>query len=211
VIATNGEFYAVQNSCTWTNDVMTVNTGVSGATPGTYYENLGSNGPYVAGVYAPSTSGHPYITLVDGWDFYTMFCPGGGNTNGRFYYFASVLNNTFGSICGIEAVVPMDVPTNTIRNVDFLGNVWGNPMVAGGKAAVHFSLAKADRVEIKVYDVTGRLVKTLADRTFDEGPQSVVWDGTNDQGRTVSRGVYFTQVKYINSRFVDAKKVTVLK
>ena len=103
------------------------------------------------------------------------------------------------------------MPTNTARTVDFLGNVWGNPMVAGGKAAVHFGLAKQDRVEVKVYDVTGRLVRSLADRTFQAGEHSLTWDGTNDQGQVVSRGVYFTQVKFINSRFVDAKKVTVLK
>ena len=54
-------------------------------------------------------------------------------------------------------------------------------------------------------------MKSLADRTFQAGEHSLIWDGSNDQGQVVSRGVYFTQVKFINSRFVDAKKVTVLK
>jgi hypothetical protein len=211
VITTGGEVYAVQNSCLFTNDVLNVNAGVSGATPASYYQNIGANGPYVSGVYAPSTTGHPFITLVDGWDFYNMFSQGGGNTVGRMQYFMNVLVNTFGSICPFVPDPSVDVPTNTVRNVDFLGNVWGNPMVAGGKATVHFGLAKADRVEVKVYDVTGRLVKSLADRNFNAGEHSLVWDGTNDQGRTVSRGVYFTQVKFIGSNFVDAKKVTVLK
>jgi len=84
-------------------------------------------------------------------------------------------------------------------------------MKAGGQAIVHFGLAKADRVEVKVYDVTGRLVKTLANRNFEAGPRSLVWDGSNDQSQMVSRGVYFTQVKFANSGFVGAKKVTVLK
>ena len=211
VITTGGEVYAVQNSCLWTNDVLTVNSGVAGATPGSHYQNIGANGPYVSGIYAPSNVGHPFITLVDGWDFYTMFSQGGGNTVGRLQYFMNVLANTFGSICPFVPELTVDVPTNTVRGVDFLGNVWGNPMVAGGKAMVHFGLAKADRVEVKVYDVTGRLVKSLANRGFDAGEYTLVWDGTNDQGRTVSRGVYFTQVRFIGSNFVDAKKVTVLK
>jgi len=211
VITTGGEVYSVQNSCLWTYDVLNVNAGVSGATAASYYEPLGTNYPYVSGVYAPSTTGHPFITLVDGWDFYTMFSQGGGNTVGRLQYFMNVLVNTFGSICPFVPELTVDVPTNTVRNVDFLGNVWGNPMVAGGKATVHFGLAKADRVEIKVYDVTGRLVKSLADRGFDAGEHTLVWDGTNDQGRTVSRGVYFTQVRFIGSNFGDAKKVPVLK
>ena len=114
-------------------------------------------------------------------------------------------------ICGYTPAPQLDVPLNTIENVNFLDNIWGNPMRTGGSAVVSFSLAKKDRVEIKVYDVTGRQVRTLADRTFEAGPQQVRWDGTNDQGQRVARGVYFTQVKFVGSRFVEAKKVTVLK
>jgi hypothetical protein len=213
VINTAGAIYSAQNSCLFTNDVLDVNVAVSGATAGSYYQNLGGAGPYVSGVYAPSTSGHPYVSLIDGWDMFNTFSRHGGNTVGRMFYFIDVLTRTFGSVCAFTAAPTVDVPTNTGGNVnvDFLGNVWGNPMVAGGKAAVHFGLAKQDRVEVKVYDVTGRLVRSLADRTFQAGEHSLIWDGTNDQGRVVARGVYFTQVKFINSRFVDAKKVTVLK
>jgi hypothetical protein len=213
VVTTSGRIYCAENACTFTNDVMLVNSGIAGATPSSWYQNLGTNGPYISGVYAPSGATHPYVTLTDGWDMWNMFSRYGGNTVGRLQYFMDVLVNVFGSICPWTPQPTIDVPQNTARtvNVDFLGNVWGNPMVAGGKAIVRFGLAKADRVEVKVYDVTGRLVKTLADRNFQAGEQSLTWDGSNDQGQVVPRGVYFTQVKFINSRFVDAKKVTVLK
>jgi len=215
VITTGGEVYATQNLCTFTNDVQDL-TGRPGVVEASYYEPMGDNAPYTSGVYGPSVVGHPYITLTDGWEIDRMLSPGSSTDGsqsdvGRLLYFGNVLQNAFGSICPFVPTLTVDVPTNTIRNVDFLGNVWGNPMVAGGKATVHFGLAKTDRVEIKVYDVTGRLVKTLANRDFPGGEHTLVWDGTNDQGRTVARGVYFTQVKYVNSHFVDAKKVTVLK
>ena len=80
-----------------------------------------------------------------------------------------------------------------------------------GQATVDFGLAKADRVEVKVFDVSGRLVRTLADRQFAAGRHSLTWDGADSQGRQVARGVYFTQVKYVNSKFTDARKLTVLK
>ena len=211
VVTSSGRIYCAENACTWTNDVLNVNSGIPGATPGSWYQNLGSNGPYISGVYAPSNSAHPYVTLTDGWDMWSQFSRYGGSTVGRLQYFMDVLVNVFGSICPFTPQPVIDVPQNTVRTVDFLGSVWGNPMVAGGKAIVRFGLAKADRVEVKVYDVTGRLVKTLADRNFQAGEQSLTWDGSNDQGQVVPRGVYFTQVKFINSRFVDAKKVTVLK
>jgi hypothetical protein len=211
VVTTGGQIFCAQNSCLFTNDVMNVNSAITGATAATWYQNLGAVGPYISGVYVPSTDDHPYVSLVSGWDMWNMFSRRGGNTVGRLEYFINVLTNVFGSVCPFTAAPTVFVPNNTARTVDFLGNVWGNPMVAGGKAMVHFGLAKSDRVEVKVYDVTGRLVRSLADRTFQAGEHSLTWDGTNDQGQVVSRGVYFTQVKFINSRFVDAKKVTVLK
>jgi flagellar hook assembly protein FlgD len=51
----------------------------------------------------------------------------------------------------------------------------------------------------------------LAKRRFKAGEHDLVWDGTDDNGRPVARGVYFTQVKYKDSAFNEAKKLTVLK
>jgi hypothetical protein len=211
VISGQNHIFTAQNSCVWTNDVLSVNPAVPGAMVADYYQNLGPNGPYVSSVYAPSSSDHPYVTLVDGYNLMHLKARYGNTSIGRQVYFMDVLVNVFGSVCPFVPTPTIDVPENTVRNVDFLDNVWGNPMRAGGAAIVSFSLAKADRVEIKVYDVTGRLVRTLADRTFEAGPQQVTWDGTSDQGQRVARGVYFTQVKFAGSRFVDAKKVTVLR
>ena len=183
VITTGGEIYAVQNSCLWTNDVLNVNAGVSGATPGSYYQNIGANGPYVSGVYAPATSGHPFITLVDGWDFFTMFSAGGGNTVGRMQYFMNVLVNTFGSICPVVPRAAVDVPEDPGSQRGLPRQRLGQPDDAGGMATVRFGLAAAGRAQVQVYDVTGRLVRSLADRDFGAGEHSLVWDGTDDQGR----------------------------
>jgi hypothetical protein len=213
-VVNSGAIYGVQNLCTYTLDVMWINTDVPGAVASSNYENVNpTNLPYTSGVYAPSGSVHPYVSLVDGWDMINMFNREGGNTVGRLSYFMDVLVNVFGSVCPWTPAPTVDVtnPSAHDVNLNFLGNVGNNPLVAGGSAIVHFGLAKPDRVEVKVYDVTGRLVRTLADRTFQAGPQKVVWDGTNGQGQVVSRGVYFTQVKFINSGFVGAKKLTVLK
>ena len=214
IINIKGDIYSVQNSCLFTSDVLLPET-IVGGVPASYYQDFhtGETGPFISGVYAPyNAETHPYVTLVDGWDPANMFCRRGGNTVGRMFYFMDVLTRTFYTTCQFTAAPTVEVLNNDAPlAVDFLGNIGNNPMVAGGSAVVRFGLAKADRVEVKVYDVTGRLVKTLANRNFQAGEQSVTWDGSNDQGRVVARGVYFTQVKFINSRFVDAKKVTVLK
>ena len=83
-----------------------------------------------------------------------------------------------------------------------------------GSAVIHLSLAKADRVTVKVYDVSGRLVRTLADgQLFKAGrvDPALTWDGLDDGGRRVTRGVYFAYVRYQSSRYEAARKMIVLK
>jgi len=41
------------------------------------------------------------------------------------------------------------------------------------------------------YDVHGRLVKVLADRSFIRGQHSLVWDGRDNGSNPVASGVYF--------------------
>jgi hypothetical protein len=212
VVTTSGQVYCTENSCLFTNDVLTVNSAIPGATPASRYQNLGAVGPYVSGVYAPSTTGHPYVSLVDGWDMWNMFSRRGDNTIGRLEYFMNVLVNVYGSVCPFAPPHRIgDVPRGDAPAVDFLDNVWGNPMAAGGMATVSFSLARADRVEAKVYDVAGRLVRTLADREFEAGPRKLTWDGTDDHGRQLARGVYFTAVRYVRGGFHGERKLTILR
>jgi hypothetical protein len=49
------------------------------------------------------------------------------------------------------------------------------------------------KAELKVYDVTGRLVKQFA-LPSREALSQIIWDGIDDQGRAVPQGVYFLRV-----------------
>jgi len=64
-------------------------------------------------------------------------------------------------------------------------------------------------VKLNVYDVSGRLVKTLADRFMGSGVQHVGWDGTSRAGSRVASGVYFyvleTPDRTVKSQLVVAK------
>jgi len=59
--------------------------------------------------------------------------------------------------------------------------------------------------------VSGRLVRTLADRQFAAGKQLITWDGVDDAGKASPRGVYFTQVRFLNSKYESSRKLTLLK
>lgn len=50
-------------------------------------------------------------------------------------------------------------------------------------------------VTLHVYDLGGRLVRTLVDRAQTGGEKSVTWDGRDNRGRRVASGVYFYRLE----------------
>lgn len=64
-----------------------------------------------------------------------------------------------------------------------------------GTTAVKFDLPEAVRVKIEIFDVNGRLVRTLVNRTLDARHHSIPWDGTDDRGRAVEPGVYYYRIQ----------------
>ena len=87
----------------------------------------------------------------------------------------------------------------------------GNSVMRAGNARIHFGLANSDRVRIRVYDVTGRLVRTLADRSFNAGEYDLAWDGADDSGSQVARGVYFARIEYATKGAAINGRVVVLR
>jgi len=50
-------------------------------------------------------------------------------------------------------------------------------------------------VSLRIYDVSGRLVRTLVDGPRTTGVHRVQWDGTDDRGRTARSGIYFAKLE----------------
>ena len=63
---------------------------------------------------------------------------------------------------------------------------------------------------LKIYDVRGRLVRTLMDESLLPGSYSVHWDGSDGNGEQVSSGIYFYTIT-AGSEFTEMKKMLVLK
>ena len=82
--------------------------------------------------------------------------------------------------------------------------------IAPEGAQVRYALAEPARIEIVIYDVSGRLTRHLVDQVQTAGAQEVLWDGRNDAGQSVSTGVYFSQLR-VNSRDVDSGKIVLLR
>ena len=103
---------------------------------------------------------------------------------------------------GIEETEPRLIPS-----VFNLSQPYPNPMVSG--ATIKYGVPRLNRVSIKVYDVSGRVVKTLVDSDKKPGFYKLQWDGTADNGSQVAQGIYF--VRMLAPDFRTTKKIVVLK
>jgi hypothetical protein len=75
---------------------------------------------------------------------------------------------------------------------------------------IGFYLPLTKQISMKVYDITGRVVKTLIDNeSFAKGNHKITWDGTNNFGQKVASGNYICQMKFGN--FTKSIKMTLLK
>lgn len=64
------------------------------------------------------------------------------------------------------------------------------PNPFNSSATIGFSLPDAGYVRLAVYDVSGRLVRTLVEGHVKAGVHEVAWDGVDSAGRKVATGVY---------------------
>jgi len=74
---------------------------------------------------------------------------------------------------------------------------------------LRYDLSEKANVNIIIYDMLGRQVRTLINQTQDAGFKSVIWDATNDYGKPVSAGVYLYQIQA--GEFVQTRKMVLLK
>lgn len=65
---------------------------------------------------------------------------------------------------------------------------------------IEFDLVEKGPVSLKIYDVGGRLVRTLFQGERDSGTQKLTWDGKDDRGRVVASGTYFYRLETDRSR-----------
>ncbi len=68
-----------------------------------------------------------------------------------------------------------------------------NPFSLGTR--LQFEMATAGPVRVRVFDASGRLVRSLKDGVLKSGAHELRWDGRNTQGALVAAGVYLVRVE----------------
>ena len=70
-----------------------------------------------------------------------------------------------------------------------------NPVFARTGTTIRFSLASEGDVDLTVFDVAGRAVKSLAKGSLSAGEHTVSWDGTSEAGTRMPAGMYMYRIK----------------
>jgi hypothetical protein len=78
------------------------------------------------------------------------------------------------------------------------------------RLSVTYQNTSQGKVDLKVYDVTGRFIKRLA-LPPGESTNYIIWDGTDDQGRAVPQGVYFLRVDNPDTDNIIGQKILRVK
>jgi len=87
-----------------------------------------------------------------------------------------------------DVSVTLDIPTT--YGID---QNYPNPF--NPTTTINYQLPVESAVALVIYNLRGQIVTTLVNDTKEAGYYSVVWDGTNDQGKMVASGEYIYSIK----------------
>lgn len=79
----------------------------------------------------------------------------------------------------------------TAPSTTMLGSAYPNPF--RGSTNLRLSLARDGHARVAVYDLVGRRIRTLVDGNLSAGEQTLVWDGRDEDGRSVAAGLYMVR------------------
>lgn len=133
--------------------------------------------------------------------------------NSVFYAYSSYLPYPFASERILLQSFQLDISTDIELEEDLqplnyrLEQNYPNPF--NPVTQIEYTLPRRSYVQISIYNILGRNVRTLVNREKSAGIHSVTWDGIDEVGNTVSSGVYF--YKLIAGDFVSSKKMLLLK
>jgi flagellar hook assembly protein FlgD len=103
---------------------------------------------------------------------------------------------------GIEEEKPNQLPTITTLNAPK-----PNPVI-NGIAHISFNIAEPTKASLKIYDASGKLVKTLVNEFINTGVYNLTWNGTDDNSNRVSDGIYFYTLETSSKNFTKKLVLT---
>ena len=167
----------------------------------------------VAGLYNRDPDGNGGTTNAMGFDNRVLFNPfsydyaqddGYGVPAGILYVRAMVWHITE-RLLGYSGC--WGTPAGETPAATALHGVYPNPF--NPSARIKFSLAAPGQASLRIYDLSGRRVRTLVDGFIDSGQHELEWHGVNDAGARLASGIYL--LRFESEGREDTRKLVLVK
>lgn len=113
--------------------------------------------------------------------------------------------NLLGNLFGVSGE---ELTNETLPAYATLNGNYPNPF--NPTTSISFSIPNESKVSLDVYNIKGQKVKTLVNNDLGIGNHSIVWNGVDESGKSVSSGVYFYKLS-VNGKSKAVKKCLMLK
>lgn len=140
-----------------------------------------------------------------------------GNGDNMLLVYSGWTNNINGHPASTQRIWGKTYPfyglqeRSALKEID-LALLTVNPNPFRTTTNIRFELpdAHSRKISLRIFDITGRLVRSLGPANTENGfPSSVVWDGRDDRGRKVAAGIYFARLEAPGRNLVQ--KMVLLK
>jgi hypothetical protein len=172
-----------------------------------------SNGPGWLGL-TDATCAYPDLAAAAssfGSDSYTLDItswPGGSFSVDLLVEWEDACGNPYSQSLTVD-LLPATLPTGVPGSRYAYGLEPNVPNPFNPSTTIRYELAAAGRATLRVYDISGRLVKTLVDRQMPAGTFEARWDGRDARGVAVASGVYFYRLEA--GAFTQTRRMVLLK
>lgn len=133
-----------------------------------------------------------------------LICSAAGEVFVTGYAYGQGTNKDLLTVC---YQVETSSAVNDLPGAAVLSDPWPNPF--NPRVNFSFDLTNSAPVQLAIFDLQGRRVRTLVARTLGEGPHSASWDGRDRVGRAMPAGVYLAIMESGNTR--NSRKVVLAK
>ncbi len=164
--------------------------------------------PTLAGGVQVSVSPYPATSPYHSYTYLTSSDASSGVAG--WYYVTKDASNIY--IYQIKAYISVGTVGNektleVLPSSYSLSQNYPNPFNPSTK--IQYTLPENAKVTVRIYDMLGRVIKTLVSGEESAGMHQITWNGDNEAGQKVATGIYMYSIS--TNKFVQTKKMVLMK
>jgi hypothetical protein len=139
---------------------------------------------------------HGYVFPNKTWDLRGIECDPRDGSYWITIASGATSNNMIVKVAGFNyGKYGIEEPASRLPGVADRLAALAQPNPFTGRTNLSVQLPASGSIDLRVYDNSGRVVRTLASGTVVTAHTRLAWDGRDDDGRAVAPGVYFYRVQ----------------